>query len=59
MLAAAVALSHATTVDIVGEAWHINGRPSFKGRSWQGESLEGLLFNSRSTPICALNPRQI
>ena len=36
-----------TVVSIKGPAFHINGSPTFKGRSWQGVSLEGLLMNSR------------
>ncbi|HUQ69607.1 MAG TPA: hypothetical protein VM165_08795 [Planctomycetaceae bacterium] len=36
-----------TTVSIVGEAFHINGRPTYPGRTWQGHRIEGLLFNSR------------
>jgi len=36
-----------TAVAIVGEAFHINGRPTYRGRTWQGHKIEGLLFNSR------------
>jgi hypothetical protein len=36
-----------TTVSIVGNAFHINGRPTYPGREWQGHRIEGLLFNSR------------
>lgn len=36
-----------TTVSIVGNAFHINGRPTYPGRVWQGHRIEGLLFNSR------------
>ncbi|PHN03316.1 hypothetical protein CRP01_27775 [Flavilitoribacter nigricans DSM 23189 = NBRC 102662] len=36
-----------TSVSIVGEAFHINGQPTYAGRSWRGNKIEGLLFNSR------------
>ena len=36
-----------TTVSIEGEAFHVNGEPTYEGRSWQGHRVEGLLFNSR------------
>jgi hypothetical protein len=36
-----------TEVAIVGDAFHINGRPTYEGRTWQGHKIEGLLLNSR------------
>jgi hypothetical protein len=36
-----------TNVTIVGDAFHINGRPTYEGRSWKGKKIEGLLLNSR------------
>lgn len=36
-----------TVVSIDGEAFHINGQPTYKGRVWKGKQVEGLLFNSR------------
>ncbi len=36
-----------TTVSIVGEAFHINGKPTYAGRTWNGRKIEGLLLNSR------------
>jgi len=36
-----------TTVSIVGPAFHINGGPTYAGRTWQGHKIEGLLLNSR------------
>ena len=36
-----------TEVSIVGEAFHINGTPTYEGREWNGHRVEGLLFNSR------------
>jgi len=36
-----------TTVSIVGEAFHINGQPTYAGRVWNGHKIEGLLLNSR------------
>jgi hypothetical protein len=36
-----------TSVTIVGDAFHINGRPTCEGRTWKGKKIEGLLLNSR------------
>lgn len=36
-----------TEVSIHGEAFYINGKPTYEGRSWQGYKIEGLLMNSR------------
>jgi hypothetical protein len=36
-----------TTVSIVGDGFHINGRPTYAGRTWRGQKIEGLLMNSR------------
>jgi len=54
-LAAAVAwgaqgenrMERKTEVSIQGDAFHINRRPTYEGRTWQGKKIEGLLFNSR------------
>lgn len=50
-----------TEVAIVGEAFHINGRPTYAGRSWQGHKIEGLLMNSRMVQgiFDDLNPETI
>ena len=36
-----------TVVSIKGEKFLINGKPTYKGRTWQGYPIEGLLMNSR------------
>jgi hypothetical protein len=36
-----------TEVSIRGDAFLINGRPTYAGRTWNGHRIEGLLFNSR------------
>jgi hypothetical protein len=36
-----------TTVSIAGEAFLINGQPTYAGRTWRGQMIEGLLLNSR------------
>ena len=36
-----------TTVSIKGQAFHVNGRPTYAGRTYKGMKVEGLLFNSR------------
>lgn len=37
----------ATEVSIRGDAFYIDGRPTYAGRTWQGKRIEGLLLNSR------------
>jgi hypothetical protein len=39
--------SRHTTVSIHGDAFHLNGRPTYEGRTWKGHRIEGLLLNSR------------
>src|SRR5262249_35691526 len=39
--------SRRTSVTIAGDAFAINGRPTYEGRQWQGRRIEGLLLNSR------------
>ena len=36
-----------TSVSIAGSDFHINGRPTYAGREWNGHRIEGLLLNSR------------
>jgi hypothetical protein len=36
-----------TTVALRGEDFLINGQPTYKGRSWHGHRIEGLLLNAR------------
>ncbi len=36
-----------TEVTIHGQSFHLNGQPTYAGRTWQGNQVEGLLFNSR------------
>jgi hypothetical protein len=36
-----------TAVAIARDAFHINGKPTYQGRTWQGHKVEGLLLNSR------------
>jgi hypothetical protein len=36
-----------TSVTIASDAFHINGKPTYEGRTWQGHKIEGLLLNSR------------
>src|ERR1035437_7516512 len=44
---AAPARRSSTVVTIRGDSFYINGHPTYAGRSWQGHSIQGLLFNSR------------
>ena len=36
-----------TTISIAADRFLINGEPTYKGRSWRGRTIEGLLLNSR------------
>ncbi len=36
-----------TEVSIHGDAFYLNGHPTYAGRVWRGHKIEGLLFNSR------------
>jgi hypothetical protein len=36
-----------TIVSIAGDEFHINGRPTYEGRRWNGHQIQGLLMNSR------------
>ncbi|SKB09064.1 hypothetical protein SAMN02745166_05086 [Prosthecobacter debontii] len=44
---ASPALQAATTVSITGGDFFIHGKPTYEGRVWQGQRIEGLLLNSR------------
>lgn len=41
------AAARKTVVSIQGDAFHINGQPTYAGRTWNGHRIEGLLLNSR------------
>ncbi len=41
------AAARKTEVAIRGDQFFINGQPTYKGRSYQGHKIEGLLMNSR------------
>jgi hypothetical protein len=36
-----------TAVAIAGDAFHVNGQPTYAGRAWRGAKVEGLLMNAR------------
>jgi hypothetical protein len=36
-----------TVVSIKGDQFLLNGQPTYRGRTWQGHKIEGLLMNSR------------
>ncbi len=42
-----LAAERQTQVSIVGDSFHINGEPTYSGRTWNGRKIEGLLLNSR------------
>lgn len=41
------AAERSTTISIVADEFHINGKPTYAGRKWNGHKIQGLLFNSR------------
>ena len=43
----ATPMQRKTEVSIRGDAFLINGQPTYAGRTWQGKKIEGLLLNSR------------
>src|SRR5437867_1907944 len=45
--ATAAAADRRTTVAIQGQAFFINGQPTYPGRVFQGMKVEGLLMNAR------------
>src|SRR5262249_48263883 len=50
-----------TSVTIRGEMFLINGQPTYKGRTWNGKKVEGLLLNSRMVQAIFddLNPETV
>lgn len=36
-----------TTISIQGDAFYVNGKPTYPGRTYEGRKVEGLLFTSR------------
>jgi hypothetical protein len=46
-MAGAAAAASRTSIAIRGDAFLINGEPTYPGRSWNGKKIEGLLFTSR------------
>jgi hypothetical protein len=43
----ATTVGHRTTVTIAGDAFRINGEPTYPGRVWREHKIEGLLLNAR------------
>ena len=37
----------ATIVSVVGDEFHLNGKPTYAGRTWRGHKIQGLLLNAR------------
>jgi hypothetical protein len=50
-----------TAVAVKGDAFLINGEPTYKGRTWNGKKVEGLLLNSRMVQATFddLNPETV
>ena len=36
-----------TVASIVGDEFHLDGKPTYAGRMWQGHKIQGLLLNAR------------
>jgi len=47
LASAVLAAERATEVSIHGDAFYINGKPTYAGRVWKGKRIEGLLINAR------------
>ena len=54
-------LQRKTAVAVQEEMFSINGQPTYKGRTWQGKKIEGLLLNSRMVQAIFddLNPETV
>jgi hypothetical protein len=50
-----------TAVSIAGKDFHLNGKPTYAGRTWKGHRIEGLLLNSRMVQATYddLNPETV
>ena len=50
-----------TSVTVRGNMFYINGQPTYKGRTWNGKKIEGLLLNSRMVQATFddLNPKTV
>lgn len=61
LLASPLSAAPKTTVSIVGDQFHINGQPTYAGRTWKGQKIEGLMMNSRMVQAAFddLNPETI
>ncbi len=46
--------TRSTIVSVAGNEFHINGRPTYPGRSFRGNKVQGLLFTSRMVN-CIIN----
>lgn len=55
------ALAEKTVLTIVGEDFHINGKPTYENRTWNGHRIEGLLLNTRMVQATYddLNPETV
>lgn len=47
LLLAVAAPPRHTAVGVAGDAFTVNGAPTYKGRTWEEKKIEGLLLNSR------------
>ena len=54
-------VSAQTVVEIKGDQFYINGKPTYPGRTWNGFKVEGLLINSRMVQgiFDDLNPESV
>ena len=44
-----------TVVSIQGEAFHLNGRPTYEGRVWRSHRIEGLLREGYTNVIVEID----
>lgn len=61
LLLALQAAPRKTEVSISGDAFRINGKPTYAGRTWNGLRIEGLLMNNRvvQATFDDLNPETV
>lgn len=61
LLSTAFLSASETVVSIVGDSFHLNGKPTYEGRTWNGNRIEGLLLNARMVQATFddLNPETV
>ncbi len=60
-ISATITAASRTHVTIEGDRFHLDGRPTYEGREWRGQRIEGLLLNARlvQATFDDLNPETV